>query len=519
MDTRESPVTTTSKGQPCQRDRSDSTRSRSFAWLTRHNPALTIAAASVAPVLYLVYIQHYATDVLSSDDWNLVPMVHAALHGHLSLNQLWSQYNESRLFVGNLVFVLFAFVDHLNLRAVIVLGAAALIASYAGLLLLLRQYLGKHLTPIPVLLVGVIWFSLADSQNAIWAFQVSWYLTVFFFIMMLVVLLLPDNHRSLWFVVAVLVAAVASLTTVQGFLCWPVGAICLLWNGPSSSRVRFETTVWLSSMAITLALYLPGYRFGEGNTCLPLSSCTPDALAHHPLTVIQFYLALVGDIIPATAASGGTVHDVARFEAIGLVLLAAAVFVLIQSWRHRSTERLPLPLLLIVFSLLFDVIVTLGRGGLGASGAIVRNRFVIANLILLTGVVIYAWAHLPSRNPRMANGPWRVYVTYLALITLAIFLAVQVTTATNYGLSSSDADRNGRITEARVLVYRQFNRVISEERACQLALTLYFEPPEIKQALGVAIADRLGEFRPSSDRYYHELGPPPVPPACKARYG
>ena len=208
-------------------DHSDTAvRKRFTSWVVRHNSVLTIATASLTPIVYLVFIDRFAINAFYEDDWSIIPMVHAAVHGHLALSQLWGQYNESRLFSQNVIVVLFGFVDGLNLRSVIFLSAAVLIASYAGVLILVRQYLGK-LTPITVLVVGVIWFSLADVENALWAFQVSWYLTVFFFVTMLVALLIPNNHRTAWFVIAVLLASAASLTTVQGFLCWPVGAICL----------------------------------------------------------------------------------------------------------------------------------------------------------------------------------------------------------------------------------------------------------------------------------------------------
>ena len=120
--------------------------------------------------------------LLLDDDWSVVPLVHAALHGHLALSQLWHQYYESRLVVGNLIEILFGFTNQLDERAILFFGAAVFIASYLCLLALVRKYLPRRLTPIPVLVVGVVWFSVADVANALYAFQVTWYLTVFFFV-------------------------------------------------------------------------------------------------------------------------------------------------------------------------------------------------------------------------------------------------------------------------------------------------------------------------------------------------
>ena len=234
------------------------------SWARRHNALLTIASAGIAPILYLLYLDHYAVNSFVDDDWSVVPLVHGALHGHLSLSLLWSQHNESRIVVGNIVDVLFGYADRLDVRAIIFFSALVFIASYIGLLALFRKYTSRPLTPIPVLVIGVVWFSLADYQNALWAFQVSWYLTVFFFVMMLCALLLPEDRRPLWFAAAVVLAVAASLSTVQGFLSWPIGAICLLWPG-WSRRLRTPVTIWLGAMIVTVGVYVHGYEFSEGD--------------------------------------------------------------------------------------------------------------------------------------------------------------------------------------------------------------------------------------------------------------
>ena len=208
--------------------------------------------------------------------------------------------------------------------------------------------------------MGATWFSLADVQNILWAFQVSWYLTVLFFVMMVFALQVASDRRRLWFSVAIIVAFAAALSTVQGFLCWPLGAICILWGQPWTRRVSREAAVWCGATILSLVLYLPGYDFR--NT--PCESCTAATTLHHPLTALGFFFALIGDVIPGGINFGGAAHtssDYARLEVLGIALFAVAMFVLIQSWRHRrSEERFPLPLLLILFSFLFDVMIALG---------------------------------------------------------------------------------------------------------------------------------------------------------------
>ena len=518
MDLTEAPIVpTNSLDHPSYDGRSNKGATRTLSlWMTRHNSALTIAAAGVAPILYLSFVARYATNALTSDDWTFIPIVHAALHGQLSLGQLWQQHTESRYFISNMINVLFGFVDGLDPRSLIFLSAVIFIASFAGLLLLVRQYLDKRLTPVPVLVIGAIWFSLADVQDSLWASHLWGFLTVFFFIMMLVVLFVPKGRRRLWFAIAVVFAVAASLASIQGFLCWPLGAICIVWNRPWTHRVRMEFVVWVGFMAMTIALYLPGYNFSAGNTCLNHAQCSLGSVASHPGTVLAFFVTLIGNLIPGNDPGISASRLNIRFELLGVILLGVACFILVRSWRDRgSRDRLPLPVLLIVFSLLTDAQIALGRSGLGTSDAL-SNRYLLVNLILLTGIAVYAWARIPQRRMPATDGLWRPNVTSLPLFALAIFLAVQVTVATGFGLTNGRALSKFQNEEAQILV-NGVNHRLSNSRHCQLVSAFLWQiggPKEFLPTLHDAVEDQLGEFRPSSYRYYRALGPPSLPPAC-----
>ncbi len=196
------------------------------------NRLLTLMAAAVGPVIFVLFIDRYAVNVPQVDDWFVIPLVHSALHGHLTLTGLWTQFHHDRLLVGNLVFVFFGNIDRLDLRAITMFGAAAMIVGYGFLLALFRAYLDRPLTPIPTLIMGLVWFSLADVQNTLWAFQVSWFLVLPCLTGMLFFLLVPRSNRTLWVVLAVLAAVIASCSAIQGFLLWPIGLAVLLWPDP-----------------------------------------------------------------------------------------------------------------------------------------------------------------------------------------------------------------------------------------------------------------------------------------------
>jgi hypothetical protein len=231
----------------------------------------------------------------------------------------------------------------------------------------------------------------------------------------------------------------------------------------------------------------------------------------HPGTTLTFFFTLIGYVVPGRIYS--PVHDAIGYEVFGVVLFGAALLILVRSWRERHTrERLPLPLLLIVFSLLVDVVITVGRSGEGTS-EVFKNRYVIYNLILLTGIVIYALARLPAHVPALAANR-RVHLKFLSVLVLSTFLVVQVAISTGTGLTNGRLIRQSQNEEAEVLVQPRATLVEQKGRLCQLIIVVHFET-ESAANVGVASADQLGEFQPNSVRYYRQLGPPPEPPVCR----
>ena len=312
---------------------------------SRSRTLLTIGATCVTPILYLLYVNHYAVNSFLFDDYPPIALIHSAIHGHLTLSQLWIQYGEGRQFLSNVLFVVFGLVNRADVRSILFFSAAIFIASYLLVLALYRRYRQAPLTPLDVLIIGVVWFSLGDVGNSLFAYQLTLYLLVFSVIVMLFALTAP-NRRALWFTVAVLAAIVSSLSFLNGFVAWPLGAICILWGQPWARRLQRELGIWAIALLGTCAFYFHGYR-GAQSGCLATQDCSLHNAFTHPTSMIRIYLALIGGVIPGgkvivpitntqLGLNGGPSINAARFEIVGAVLLAAAIFIIVQSWRHRG---------------------------------------------------------------------------------------------------------------------------------------------------------------------------------------
>jgi hypothetical protein len=475
-------------------------------WINAHNTALTVAAAIVGPVGYLIFVLRFAVDALQGDEWNMIPFINASLHGHLSMGQLWSQYGEPRIPLVRLDLLAFSYFDNFDTRWAILFNALIWIAAYVIALRLFRRYLGSPLTPIPVLAIGLVWFSLVDVQNALWAFEVGWFLVVLAFVVMLYALLIPEHHRGLWVAVAIAAAVVATLSWIQGFVAWPIGAICLLWWRPGGVKPTRAVIIWIGATLATIGVYLIGYNFNL-TSCTHDFGCKPTNPITHPVSAAHFFVVLVGNVVP-WSQSTSTSYNYLQFFAVGIVLLIASVWVLVQSWCFRRTsEQIPLPLLFIGFALLFDFTIMWGRLGAGLAAATGGNRYVMPNIVLLVGIVMYAWAHRPWKVNVSPDQSWKMILPLTGFVCVALLVFAQVSLATNFGVGRAQLTNAINAGSARVAV--NFYRIPPDERTC-MADGFFIDTHDFP----LLAEDKLGEFTPDAYAYYRNQGPPPVLWTC-----
>jgi hypothetical protein len=467
-----------------------------------------LVAASLPSGLYLLYVFHYSVNVPYADDWLMVPLALSAVHGHVSMSDLWRQFDDTRLFVPSVLIVVFAQVDNLNEKSLILFSAGMFVASYLLLLPLVRAYIAKKLTFVPVFAVGIAWFSLADAENALWSFQLAWYLATFCFVATVYCLMASHSRRTVFVILGIAAAVVGTYSIDQGFAIWPVGLICLLWNSPWGRRTYYEVTAWVAAAVIATVIYLPGYST-VNVLCPNTPSCSTSYGLLHPQLLARYFAVMVGNIVPTSnPAHANLVVD----ELLGTVIIAVAAFVVIQTSRERRIGVAPLPLLLIVFGLLFDLMISIGRVGQGLLGAL-QGRYTMPNLILLTGIVVYGCAHLPTFHRDWKTAARREWFNLLGILTLGAFLVFQVVISTNFGIANGRATHRAHELDARVVV--NLHRIPEAEQTCDIVIAVF---PLIRPSAKTeylysrlrAEMDRnhLSVFQAGSKRRYMAEGPP-----------
>jgi hypothetical protein len=314
-----------------------------------------------------------------------------------------------------------------------------------------------------VLTVGAVWFSLADVQNALFAFQTGWFFVVFGLIGMMFALLIHSRRPYLWLLIGGVSAFIGTMGWIQGFVLWPLGLLCIHWLRPEPRMARIRVVLWCAMFVVVAITYLIGYNRND-LACQFASRCVPESPVTHPIQAARFILVMLGNVIPGSYTSnqsGNFVNyapqNLTRFEILGFLVLAAAAWVIVGSIRYRrSTDRLPIPLIMVLFALLVDLTVTWGRVGWVATGPILGNRYVLANLVLLTGIVMYSWAHV--RPDRMQDRIW--------IGVLTCFLVVQLAWCTAFGIASARNTDAFLSASARVAV--NVDKYRMSARACEL---------------------------------------------------
>jgi len=465
--------------------------------------------------LYLLFVVHYSVNTLFADDWRVVPLLHAALHGHLTFANLWAQHNENRILLPNLVFVAVGVLSRDDTRTGMIVNAAILIVSFVLLLDLYRSYAGRTLHPLWVLSLGLVWFSLADFANALWQFQLAWYL-VLFLLMSMMWFLLAVRRTTVTFALACIGAAAASYSSLQGLILWPIGLLCLLWTLPEKRHARrrwasVEIIAWLSLGVTTTTIYFLDYVWGNAGQ--------PITALHHPIEVGKFFLVAVGNVIPIASP-----QDLLGAEAIGLFLSLTAIVVVALSVRERRLDRRsPLVVALIAFAFLFDLSIALGRLSFGVPYAL-QARYEMPNLVLLVAVVAYVLAHIPTGRPSeqrkrpataVEHKPIRFLLGLLGVVVVTGFVLVQVPTATQYGLTNATQFDRRLTNGARYLA--NLNQVPVADRPCYDAdfFGSYSSFAYLQQSVLLEVQqDRLSLFAPGPNRIYRADGPPPLTAQC-----
>lgn len=383
--------------------------------------------------LYMGSVARNGVNVPFADEFAQIPIVVAAAHGHLTFGMLWLPHNDNRILLPNLLALLLLLPTHYNLTAEMWAGVAIVLASFVLLVRCLARtsdIRGWWLLP-----VALLFFDLTQWENMLWGFQLAWYLIL---LMVVVAVYNLSTRPQGW--AGLLIASAAGLigtfSSLQGLIIWPGGALLLLVARP---RQTGRLVAWCIVGVISGVIYFENFPQLENHSALFYS-------ISHPSTTVAFFATVVG---------GPAGHHA---EVFGVVVLAGVVALGATCWARADLRgQLRVPVALVVFALIFDAVVTIGRVNLGASeGA--SSRYTTYNLLCLIG--LYSGSVVAIRAALAQRGALAEWLPEHARATAAfaacLILVTGLVAATLPGAlrQSSEVRQSRLIAQSLLLHYK-----------------------------------------------------------------
>jgi hypothetical protein len=352
--------------------------------------ALTIILSLILllPVaIYFTVWDYYAINIPKWDDHalkNFIAEYAQAGDWKGKIQALFKQHNEHRIALTRLfAWIDYAIFGHLNYRHLMTAGNIMLLAAIP----LWYDLLKKNKKPLFALVpIPFLWMTLAFWENMYWGMAAVQNLGVV--TLVLWTLYLVINPKVLPFSIAILLSVVTVLTSGNGLMVLPLGAV-LLFLG--QNRKRFA--LWIVVSIAEIFCYFYWYTKPESN---------PESKAGI-LQLAKGYMAFLGSFAESIPVLDH--FKVCLF--IGIVLFLVAISIasttLFRIVRNkysvkfeRTTDLFCLGAILFILGTALIVVYT--RAGFGLEG-LITSRYKIYSVLLL----IIAYIYVPWQSHSMCS--------------------------------------------------------------------------------------------------------------------
>jgi hypothetical protein len=187
---------------------------------------LTVLGFGLPVLSYVLLVRGYGVNVVVGDQWDDVVVIDHSYSHLFDWSSLWAQHNENRIFFPNLIVILLAHTTSFNIQVEEYLSLLMLCAA-TGLLIWAHKSRSAGTAWLYYCPVVILLFSVVQYENALWGFQMAWYL-VLLCLAATIVLLDRPTLTPVLLCLAIVTAVIGSFSSLQGLLIWPAGLV-LLW--------------------------------------------------------------------------------------------------------------------------------------------------------------------------------------------------------------------------------------------------------------------------------------------------
>ncbi len=392
---------------------------------------LCIGVLSLCP-LYII-LRHGANAPFC-DELRIPPLVEALKNGRANLDLFWAPHNEHRILIPRILFAVTILVFGYNSKGLMLLSWIIAVVSVAFLILCWRRLfnpLTRWLWLTGVALTSLLMFSPIQSENWLWAFQLT-----FFCVNAAVVISLwavsSDISLGKKIILVSLAACGASLSAAQGLMVWPAVLVTFFLSTDRSRKALFAGCFLLLVMVILFSLYFtnyPTHNVGQLDLKIAITQ---------PRLVLFYFFGLLGSPLVFWLPT----EQEAFFSCLLGSMLVFTYFYLairavIQGQRKRAAPFIGLG----IFVCSFGVVTTIGRSGFGFNRAVV-SRYTTHEILLVIAVLALSYLLVSSRRRELKQS---------ILCTAFLAIASMVLPSYNEVLHSRHPEKKARL-QAKELI-------------------------------------------------------------------
>lgn len=394
--------------------------------LGRAAPAVLLVPAGV----YLWFVLRFGVNVPYQDDWVMVPLVHSVRTGSLTLSGLWAQHLQNRVLFPNLAMLAILVPTGFDTRWEMLASVGLLVLGFV--LFAIAHHRITRRSWAVLVPAAFVCFSLIQYLTALHGYALSLYLIVATASGALLALVASARRPGIWLGVAVVLALVASYSSLQGMAVWPAGLTLLAARG----RAPRIAAVWIAMGLTAGAVYLVGFHLGSDGHSAAWA-------VQHPAPALQFLVLLPAAVIPEASRLG---IGIPALTAVGVVIWGLALWLLgVCMGRRGSDQPLAVAAGMIAMVLAIDILIALGRARLGIGFAL-APRYTVFNVWLLAATYLGV-VELYFRRRSVA--------TQLALAVVVLSVLAQIGGSLHSGLQAGPQFHTARVTEIALVRHYQ----------------------------------------------------------------
>jgi hypothetical protein len=284
-------------------------------------------AAMLAAALF--FVAHYASNVPSWDDWDMVPTL---THNQpVTWDWLWSQHNEHRVPLPRLIFLALNRLTTIDMRVTMFFDVLVMAALAAAMILMAARLRGRSSAAdafFPLVLLN--W---GQAANMLWGWQLQFFASVGLACVALLAIVrvgetTPVRRAAVTVGICALLLPLCGangLGMVPALAVWPLALALLpeVWSGGGGTRGnRALLALGIGAFALT-ALSFFGW----------------ERVPYHPKSQ-SVYQSLKTTVQFATIGLGPATRDPWPLSGLAtLTVFGVSILVLIRAWRDQPAER------------------------------------------------------------------------------------------------------------------------------------------------------------------------------------